>query len=280
MGDFMKKVKISDEYSLEVGKKIKFSASEKTTVVCFENNFSEEKYYLGLLNQENIDKVILIGARPRTNFGKKLIVTNRIKSNLIKNSEKLTFIINTDIDEDVLIPLVQLFRIARRKNIGIGLGDVVGFSYKTNIDLMKTLEALLQEDLYKQYEVIYDYICDELDKKFADNSICQFEDNRCIANRKYYDKGRIMGCCYSFKYNGWHFSDVKLCEHQKEQKCNVKCLGCKLFTCDYLRKRGIRFTLNKMPVALAFFSKKQREILRTTFFVEKEIVIEKVIKEK
>ena len=40
----------------------------------------------------------------------------------------------------------------------------------------------------------------------------------------------------------------------------------------------IRFTLEKMPIALAFFSKKQREILRTTFFVEKDVVIKKVIK--
>ena len=89
-----------------------------------------------------------------------------------------------------------------------------------------------------------------------------------------------MGCCYSFKYNGVYFSDVKLCEHQKDRKCNVKCLGCKLFTCEYLRKHGIRFALNKMSIALAFFTKKQRELLRTTFFVSKETVIETVMKGK
>jgi hypothetical protein len=35
-----------------------------------------------------------------------------------------------------------------------------------------------------------------------------------------------------------------------------------------------------MPIAVAFFTKKQREILRTTFFVSKETVINKVIKGK
>lgn len=274
----MKNVNICEEYYLGVGKKIKIFSEEKLTVVCFENDFSEEKYYLELLNQDYIEKVILIGAKPKTNFGKKLIVTNQMKESYIKNSKNVTFLINTDIDEDVLVPLVKMFRIAKKHGVTIGLDNVVGFSYEVSSDLLKTLEAVLQQDLYKEYEVIYDYLCEELDKKFADNSICQFKDNRCVVNRKHYNKDKIMGCCYSFNYNGLYFSDVKLCEHQKNQKCNVKCLGCKLFTCDYLRKRGIRFTLNKMPVALAFFSKNQREILRTTFFVEKEKVIEKVIK--
>ena len=282
-GDYMKKTKIYNEYYLGVGENILMSSrlfdkTETTTVVCFENDFSEEKYYLELLNQEYIDKVILIGAKPTTNFGKKLIKTDKIRESYIKNSKRITFIINTDIDEDVLIPLVNLFRIAKKKNISIGLNNVLGFSYKLTDELLKALQALLQEDKYKEYEIIYDYLCDELDKKFADNSICQFDGNRCIVNRKHYNKDKIMGCCYSFNYNGLSFSDVKLCEHQKEQKCSVKCLGCKLFTCEYLRKRGIRFTLEKMPIALAFFSKKQREILRTTFFVEKDAVIKKVVK--
>lgn len=278
----MKKVKICDNYYLNVGNNLNisskmFNEEEKITVVCFENDFSEEKYYLKLLNEEHINKVILIGTRPSRSLGKKLIVTDKIKENFIKKSQRIIFVINTDIDEEVLIPLVQLFRIAKKRGIYIGLENIVGYSYEVNSDLLKTLEALLQEDIYKEYEVVYDYICDELDKKFADNSICQFKDNRCIANRKYYDREKIMGCCYSFKYNGLYFSDVKLCEHQKEQQCDIKCMACKLFTCEYLRKRGIRFTLNKMPVALAFFSKKQRELLRTTFFVDKEVVINKIV---
>lgn len=280
LGDYMKKLKICEEYYLGVGKKLKMpeGITEKITVICFENDFSEEKYYLKLLNEEYVEKVILIGAKPKTNFGKKLIITNKLKESYIKKSERIIFFINTDIDEDVLIPLVKMFRIAKKREIRVGIENLIGFSYDTNKDFLKILEAMLQEEIFKEYEIIYDYICEELDKKFADNSICQFVDNRCIVNRKHYNKDKIMGCCYSFKYNGWKFSDVKLCEHQKDQKCNVKCLGCKLFTCDYLRKRGIRFTLEKMPVALAFFSKKQREILRTTFFVSKEEVINKVMK--
>jgi len=250
------------------------------TVVCFENNYSEEKYYVELLNEEWVDKVILIGAKPTSCFGEKLIVTNDIKEKYLKSSKRAVFIINTDIDEEVLKPLVELFDVSAKKGIEIGADNVLGFSSSVPVILSKTLEALLQENIYKRYELIYDYICDELDKKFADNGICQFEGNRCIANRKHYNRDKIMGCCYSFKYNGLQFSDVKLCEHQNEHKCNVKCLGCKLFTCDYLKKHGIRFSLSNMPIALAFFSKKQREILRTTFFTTKEDVLAKVLKGK
>jgi len=251
---------------------------EDTIVICFENNFSEEKYYIKLLNESWVKKVILIGAKPTSCFGEKLIITNKLKDSFFKSAKRVFFIINTDIDEDVLIPIVQMSDIANKLGIFIGLDNILGFSYDVNSDLKVTLQALVQADIYKRYELVYDYICDELDKKFANNELCQFEDDRCIVNRKYYNKDKIMGCCYSFKYNGIQFSDIKLCEHQKDHKCDVKCLGCKLFTCDYLKKHGVRFSLENMPVALAFFSRKQREILRTTFFTSKNIILDKVLR--
>lgn len=281
----MKKVKVSEEYIVATNfeyddiKELSEESSD-VMVVCFENNFSTENYYIKLLNESWIKGVILIGAKPTSCFGKKLIVVDELKEKFFKGIKKVFFVIDTDVDEDVLVPLVQLFDISKKNGIEIGLKNVLGFSNELNTDLLKTLEALTQEDIYIKYEIIYDYICDELDKRFSNNSICKFENDRCIVNRKYYNKDKIMGCCYSFKYNGLQFSDIKLCEHQKDSRCNVKCMGCKLFTCEYLKKHGIRFSLNNIPVALAFFSKKQREILRTTFFTSKEIVLRKVIGKK
>ena len=279
----MKKINIFNDYIIGTnpnfdGVKALAEEYDSVIVVCFENNYSEEKYYIRFLNENWVEKVILIGAKPNCCFGDKLIITDELKEKFFNSGKRVFFIINTDIDEEVLIPLVQLFNIANKKRMKIGLDNLVGFSSTVNPVLIKTLQALVQESIYKRYEVVYDYICDELDRKFADNSICQFENDKCIANRKYYNKDKIMGCCYSFKYNGIHFSDVGLCKYQKEQKCEAKCLGCKLFTCDYLKKHGIRFSLDNMPIALAFFSKKQREVIRTTFFVTKEEVLNKIIK--
>ena len=90
-GDYMKKLKICEEYYLGVGKKLKMpeGITEKITVVCFENDFSEEKYYLKLLNEDYVEKVILIGAKPKTNFGKKLIITNKLFINFILTPHRI-----------------------------------------------------------------------------------------------------------------------------------------------------------------------------------------------
>lgn len=258
--------------------KTQFSKCEDVSVVCFENDFSEEKYHIKLLNENWVKNVMLIGTKPNNDFGKKLILIDKLEKKFFKNSKRVVFIINTDVDEDVLTSLVRLFDIAQNLGLEVGVDGIIGYSYKQTPELEKTLEALLQEDLYSRYKVVYEYICDELDKRFSDNSICQFENDRCIANRKHSNKTKIMGCCYSFKYKLGTFYDVKLCEHQKDKKCDVKCLGCKLFTCQYLKKHGIKFALSDMPIALAFFSKKQREILRTTFFVSEEEVLKNILK--
>jgi len=258
--------------------KVQFSQCEDVSVVCFENDFSEEKYYIKLLNEKWVKNVILIGAKTKIDFGKKLILADCVNKKFFKSSKRVMFIINTDIDEDVLTSLVQLFNVSQKLGLKIGTDKIIGYSYKQTRELEKSLEALLQENLYDRYKVVYEYICDELDKKFSDNSICQFENDRCIANRKHKNKSKIMGCCYSFKYKFGTFYDVKLCEHQKDKKCEVKCLGCKLFTCQYLKKHGIKFALADMPIALAFFNKKQREILRTTFFVPEEEVLKAILK--
>jgi len=279
----MKKVRINNEYILGINLKYEnikplLSEYEDIGIVCFENNYSEDNFYIKFLNEPRVNKVVLIGARPTSCFGEKLIVTKELKEKYFKTCQIILFIINTDIDEDVLIPLVQLFNIANKNDIKVGIDNILGLSYECNELLETSLKALVQPDIYKRYEIVYDYICDELDKKFANNSICQFENDRCIANRKYNNRDKIMGCCYSFKFNGWQISDVKLCEHQRDGGCDVKCLGCKLFTCKYLKEHGIKFSLENMPIALAFFSKKQREILRTTFFTSKENVLNDVIK--
>lgn len=267
---------MSDEEIIEILK-----GQEKVLVVCFENDFNVSKLYAKLINLTSILRIIVIGTKSKTSFGKKIIFANNVKKKFFRGSEKVFFSIKTDIDEEVLKPIVDSLDYAKFFGTDIYVNydgrDIMGNSYKVTPDLDIVLKAINFDNLYDRYSLIYDYICEELDNKFKNNSICQFENDRCIANRKHYNKDKIMGCCYSFKYNGIRFSDIKLCEHLKDKGCSVKCLGCKLFTCEYLRKHGIRFSLEKMSVARSIFSKKQREILRTTFFVPKGEVIEKLI---
>lgn len=270
-------INMTDEEIVEVLK-----VQEKVSVVCFENDFNVSKLYVKLVNLDSVSRVVVIGAKSKTYFGKKVVFVNDVKKKFFDGCTNVFFSIRTDIDEEVLKPIVHSFDYARICGAEIGViykdKKILGNSYKLISDLEVVLKAISFDNMYDRYSLIYDYICDELDKKFINNSICQFENDRCIANRKFYNKDKIMGCCYSFKYNGIKFSDIKLCEHLKDKGCTVKCLGCKLFTCEYLRKHGIRFTLEKMAVAKSIFSKKQREIFRTTFFVDKNDVLANLIK--
>ena len=50
-----------------------------------------------------------------------------------------------------------------------------------------------------------------------------------------------MGCCYSFYYGkGGMPIDTGVCKHLINNACNTKCIRCKMFTCRYLRKKGIK----------------------------------------
>ena len=56
------------------------------------------------------------------------------------------------------------------------------------------IKAFNIKDLRKRYEFIYDYMC-----KYLDNNVCvlcDFKDNRCIANRLGKSVHNINGCCY------------------------------------------------------------------------------------
>lgn len=55
-------------------------------------------------------------------------------------------------------------------------------------------------------------------------------------------------------------------------------MACKLFTCKTIRKLNIKPSINDFILAKYFFTRKQKDILELTFFTEKEVVIEKLIK--
>ena len=45
------------------------------------------------------------------------------------------------------------------------------------------------------------------------------------------------------------------CEHLKEDyTCGSKCIACKLFTCDYLEKKGIKFKIKDILLLNVFFN--------------------------
>jgi len=253
------------------------------TLICFDDNFSVNNYESELLRNSKVDKIIVIGDKPNGEYNKNVVFAKSITKKLLKDSEQVFFLINKDTDEMIISNLVKLKDVADELGITIGtrikLDIVLGNVINDDEDIIVALKAIFAtSSLYERYEMIYDYICDHLDEEFMKKDICKFENDKCIFNRHDKSKYNMMGCCYSFKYNGLVCYNIELCKHLKNRSCDAKCLGCKLFTCKYLKKRGIIFRLDYMVIAKGFFNKKQRELLRTTFFVTKEEVMEKLMK--
>ena len=253
------------------------------TLICFDDNFSVNNYASELLRNSKIEKIIVVGDKPKGEYNKNVIFTKNITKKLLKNSEQVFFLVNTDTDEHIIANLIKIKDICDELSIPIGvrikLDIVLGNIINDDGDMVTSLKAIFgTNSLYKRYEMIYDYICDNLDEEFMRKDICKFENDKCIFNRHDKSKYNIMGCCYSFKYNGLACYNISLCKHLKNRSCDAKCLGCKLFTCKYLKERGIIFKLDYMIIAKGFFNKQQRELLRTTFFVTKDEVMEKLMK--
>lgn len=139
-----------------------------------------------------------------------------------------------------------------------------------------------ETDLKKKYEYIYDTACDIMDEEFAKGNYCDFQNDMCIRQRdKNFRKPAhsTMGCCYMVGYTKI-FScpvDLGLCKFFEKNKCKTRCLTCKLFTCSYLRKKGIKFDPNDIFILKTLLNNKQKKYLRDAFFTEREVMIKKLI---
>ena len=129
------------------------------------------------------------------------------------------------------------------------------------------------KNIEERYNYIYDTVCDYLDKEFNKKNICQFRNNKCISViNNSHCKESMYGCCYGRKRG--------LCHNFKNGKCSIKSISCKLFTCRYLKRNKIRYNTNNIPLLKYFFNIKQKSIIENSIFIDKDIIINKLLKYK
>ena len=143
---------------------------------------------------------------------------------------------------------------------------------------MKIIDSVLEKtDKKERYSYLYDLICDYLDQEFQEKNICGFCHDLCKRRRDMMERNinkdtYINVFCHSYLKN----AD---CPHLKKGGgCAIKNIGCKTFTCFYLKKRGIRYSLNKIYLARYFFNPRQKFYMENTFFVDKPVVMEGIMK--
>lgn len=143
-------------------------------------------------------------------------------------------------------------------------------------DFISGINAILYNNCYERYNYIYDNVCGYLDGFFYGKNLCDFKDNKCGEKR---NTKSTIGCCRHFKIK-WlgPFTKLVKCEYlTKDNKCGAKCISCKLFTCDYLEKKGIKFRIKDIFLLNVFFNPVQKYIIRYKVFTPKEKILKKLL---
>ena len=152
-------------------------------------------------------------------------------------------------------------------------------SEKKKKEVLKNFEKIINEkNIEKRYLLAHNFICDYLDDEFYGKNLCGFKNNICSRRQDMIDKGIIRdtyenGCCHGYK-------EGRDCEKLKDGRCTTRNIACKLFVCPYLRKKGVHFSLNKIPYARYLFNKRQKLYIITNHFIDQEIIVKGLVKRR
>lgn len=168
-------------------------------------------------------------------------------------------------------------RIGIKRNSKIFIGYIVNYdkSNDQQNEFISAINAIFYNTRYERYNYIYDKVCYYLDNNFYEKNLCDFKDNKCRNG----EASSLVGCCRHFKYK-WlgPISRLVLCEHLTENKtCGAECISCKLFTCSYLEKKGIKFKIRNILLLNVFFNPLQKYFIKTMVFTPKGKIIKRLI---
>lgn len=227
-----------------------------------------------------------------------IIFDNKIENNLnLINIQDLSFI-NLKISSTANF-FIDLFYITK-KNINYFIKKIYNIKYKTiltknstsnlnfyinnydyknkvHTNFIYSLNAIFKKDKKERYSYIYDIVCESLDKCFAEHNLCDFKNDKCAEKRH---TAVNVGCCrhYKNKILGPLLKhNFVQCEYLINKKCSIKCISCKLFTCDYLKKQGIQFKIKDIFLLDTFFNPIQKYIIKTSVFTPKEHIIKRLL---
>lgn len=236
----------------------------------------DNNYYLEINSIKNTDATDITNLKLRNIIKKGNLLLN-IDFNTLKEHEY----------KKVLRKLLRIRKIAKICKIDIGIlqenekrkvGYLINYdneNYQEN-EFINAINAIFYKNRYERYNYIYDTVCDYLDNFFYKKNLCDFKDNKCGEKR---NTSSTWGCCrhYKVKLIG-PLTKWVVCEHLKEDyTCDAKCIGCKLFTCDYLQSKGIKFKIKDILLLNVFFNPLQKFFIKYMVYTPKEKVIKRLM---
>lgn len=143
-------------------------------------------------------------------------------------------------------------------------------------ELKEFFNVLSMQDVNQRNSYIYDLACEYFDNLFREKNLCAFKNDACSCQRACKTKHTTMGCCYAFYYRKYDGIPVYTgeCPHLTPTGCDTKCLGCKIFTCRYLKSLGYKFKSDDYFLLRVFLNKKQKKFTDTTYFKTKDEILE------
>ena len=169
-------------------------------------------------------------------------------------------------------------------NIGVNQDSKIKIGYINNYDennqyhqeFIQAINAILFNTKKKRYNYIYDTVCNYLDGYFYGKNLCDFKNNQCGEKRGTTSR---IGCCHHFRVKSLGpFTKLVPCEHLKDDyTCGAKCISCKLFTCDYLEKKGVKFRIKDILLLDTFFNSLQKYFIKYMVFTPKDKIIKRLM---
>lgn len=139
------------------------------------------------------------------------------------------------------------------------------------------IKAVQIDNKKERCNFLYDEICYFLDHVCRINNLCDFKNDKCFVKQ---NTDVTMGCCH-------HFPDKKLgifyqkkmipCEYLGEKGCITKAIGCKLYMCPEVNKKGYKFTVNNVLLVKYFFNIIQKIIIVNGIFDTKENIMKRLL---
>ena len=188
--------------------------------------------------------------------------------------------INKDIGLKVIDKIICEVKKIERK---LKNKDIKAYVYFENCNsnyIPFIITSTLLLNIYEKRERIdflYDSICEYLDDIVVKNNVCGFENDKCIAKR---NTNCTMGCCHHFNniYFGLLYEKkMHLCEYQKDKSCTAKCLTCKMYMCDTLKKKGYKYTTRNVLLIKRYFNPIQKLVIITSFFTPKDKIMKRLM---
>ncbi len=237
----------------------------------------ENNYYLkiGNINMLSYQLTDINQLKLNNIFRNKILLLkidfNNINKTEYKNILKKFFYIKTIITKTKI-------KLGILKNSKILLGYVINYdkNNKEHNDFITGINAILFKRRYERYNYIYDTVCDFLDSGFYGKNLCDFKDNRCGEKR---DTSITCGCCrhYRIKLIG-PLTRLVVCEYLKEDHtCSAKCISCKLYTCDYLKSKGIKYRIKDILLLNVFFNPVQKYFIKYMVYTPKKKILRRLM---